>query len=77
MPGFELATWPPLLASQLPIVVVGAVDTSGIYAPYSQGLPDELTVTAVGRVVCASARGGATEWQGTSFGEPLQRWKYH
>jgi len=66
-----VATYPALLASQFPIVVVGAVDTSGIYAPYSQGLAAELTVSAVERVVCASRQGGTSEAQGTSYGEPL------
>ena len=66
-----LATYPSLLASQFPIVVVGAVDTSGIYAPYSQGLAAELTVSAVGRVVCASRQGGTSQSQGTSYGEFL------
>ena len=57
-----------MLGSQFPIVVVGAVDAYGIYAPYSQGLAAELTVSAVGKVFCASRQGGASEWQGTSFG---------
>ena len=52
-------------------MVVGGVDTSGIYAPYSQGLAAELTVSAVGEVLCADHEGGASEWEGTSFGEPL------
>src|SRR6266545_224131 len=60
-----------MLGNQFPIVVVGAVDPDGIYAPYSQGLAYELTVSAVGRVFCASHEGGATEFQGTSYGEPL------
>jgi len=57
-----------MLANELPIVVVGAVDTSGIYAPYSQGLAAELTVSAAGRVYCADHRGGTSIWTGTSFG---------
>ena len=60
-----------MLASELPVVVVGAVDTDGIYAPYSQGLAAELTVSAAGRVFCASHEGGDTEFQGTSYGEPF------
>ena len=71
MPGFTLATYPPLLATQLPIIVVGAVETSGIYAHYSQGLAPELTVSAVGRVLCASGQRDLIEDEGTSFGEPL------
>ena len=71
MPDVELSTYPALLAGQLPIVVVGGVDASGMYADYSQGLPGELTVSAVGDVVCASSTGGTAEWEGTSFGEPL------
>jgi len=52
-------------------VVVGAVDTGGILASYSQGSAAELTVAAAGRVFCASHEGGDTEFQGTSYGEPL------
>ena len=69
LPGMRLATFPSLLARQLPIVVVGAVDTSGFYAPYSQGLASELTVSAPGRVSCASRDGGALQREGTSYGE--------
>jgi len=65
-----LATYPALLASQLPIVVVGAVELPGIYARYSQGLASELTVSGVGKVFCAWGQ-GTSEVQGTSFGEPL------
>ena len=72
MPGFALATYPGLLASQFPIVVVGAVGISGIYAQYSQGLAAELTVSAVGNGLCADRRGGASERRGTSYGESLQ-----
>ena len=64
-------SYPALLAGQFPIVVVGGVDASGIYAPYSQGLAHELTVSAVGRVFCADRQGGASVWTGTSFGGPL------
>ena len=53
------------------MVIVGGVDTSGIYAPYSQGLASELTVSAVGEVSCADNQGGTAEWEGTSFGAPL------
>jgi len=52
-------------------MVVGGVDTSGIRGGYSQGLPAQLTVSAVGRVACASRQGGTSERQGTSYGEPL------
>ena len=71
MPGFAVESYPALLASQFPMVVVGAVDKYGIYAPYSQGLAHELTVSAVGQVICANRRGGASQWTGTSFGGPL------
>jgi len=67
----RLATFPALLARRFPMVVVGAVDTSGFYAPYSQGLASELTVSAPGRVFCASPDGGVYQRQGTSHGEPL------
>ena len=70
-PRQELATYPSLLANELPIVVVGGVDTSGIRGDYSQGLPAQLTVSAVGRVACASRQGGTVVGQGTSFGERL------
>ena len=60
-----------MLASELPIVVVGGVYTSGIYAPYSKGLAAELTVSAVGDVFCAYGEDSSAEWEGTSFGEPL------
>jgi len=69
MPGFALDSYPALFASQLPIVVVGAVESSGIYATYSKGLASELTVSAVGSVYCASRAGGIAPRQGTSFGE--------
>jgi hypothetical protein len=52
-------------------VVVGAVELSGLYARYSKGLAAELTVSAVGRVYCASRTGGITQQQGTSFGETV------
>ncbi len=52
-------------------MAVGGVDTSGIYAHYSRGLAAELTVSAVGDVLCASHLGGTAEWEGTSFGELL------
>jgi hypothetical protein len=61
-----------LLARELPIIVVGGVDTSGIRGGYSQGLPAQLTVSAVGRVLCASEE-GAEIWTGTSFGERLSK----
>jgi hypothetical protein len=64
-----------LLARIIPIIVVGGVDTFGIRGDYSQGLPEELTVSAVGGVVCASEEGGThtSMWQGTSFGERLSK----
>jgi hypothetical protein len=63
-----------LLARELPIIVVGGVDTSGLRGDYSQGLPEQLTVSAAGRVVCASEEGtGTATWQGTSFGERLTK----
>ncbi len=72
-----LATYPALLASRFPIVVVGAVQLSGIYAPYSQGLAPELTVSAAGNVFCASpGEEGASESEGTSNGEPLSNIMY-
>jgi len=52
-------------------VVVGGVDTSGVRGAYSQGLPAQLTVSAVGRVACASRQGRAKMKQGTSVGEGL------
>jgi len=52
-------------------VVVGAVQTSGIYAPYSKGLASELTVSAVGNVHCAHREGGISQEEGTSLGETL------
>jgi len=48
-------------------VVIDAVDTSGIYG---QGLAAKLTVSAPGRVICASREGGI-EGTGTSYVEPL------
>jgi hypothetical protein len=63
-----------LLGRQLPIIVVGAVDRYGFRAEYSQGLPAELTVSALGAVVCASRqRGGTAAMVGTSFGERLSK----
>ena len=58
-------------------MVVGAVQTSGIYASYSKGLAAELSVSAVGRVLCASRQGGVSYRQGTSYGEPFSQYKYH
>jgi len=53
-------------------VVVGAVEWSGRYAHYSQGLASELTVSTAGTVWCASRDGlSAVQMLGTSFGEPL------
>jgi hypothetical protein len=64
-----------LLGRELPIIVVGAVDRYGFRADYSQGLPAELTVSAVGTVVCASkqGRGSTATMTGTSFGERLSK----
>ena len=53
------------------MVVVGGVDTSGIYASFSQGLAYELTVSADATPYCASRDGGIRRALGTSFGEPL------
>ena len=65
-----LSTYPALLAGEFPIVVVGGVDRSGIRGAYSQGLPAQLTVSAVGtRVACASLNGRAVLQEGTSVGE--------
>jgi len=53
------------------MVVVGAVEPSGAFAQYSQGLANELTVSAVGAVWCAASDGLSTvQSQGTSFGKP-------
>jgi hypothetical protein len=71
MPGLALDTYPALFANQLPIVVVGAVEISGIYAPYSKGLAAELTVSAVGKVYCAFRTGGISQRYGTSYGETV------
>ena len=49
-------------------MVIDAVDTSGIYG---QGLAAELTVSAPGRVICASREGGIAQGTGTFYGEPL------
>jgi len=70
-PGFALATYPALLGSRFPIVVVGGVNTAGIYGRYSQGMAFELTVSASGSVICASRQGGVTQGEGTSFCECL------
>ena len=51
-------------------MVVGGVETSGIYWQESQGLAAELTVSAPVRVVCAVGSGSAVNRVGTSFGEP-------
>jgi len=52
-------------------VVVGAVDRSGTRGDYSQGLPAQLTVSAVGRAACADRQGGTIMREGTSVGEHL------
>jgi len=52
-------------------VVVGGVETSGIYWRESQGLAAELTVSAAARVFCASGSESAAINTGTSFGEPF------
>ena len=53
-------------------MLVGAVEISGIYSSYSQGIAADLTVSAVGTVFCAARRGGARRMvEGTSFGESL------
>jgi hypothetical protein len=52
-------------------VVVGGVETSGIYWRQSQGLAAELTVSAPATVFCATGSEGAAIETGTSFGEPL------
>ena len=52
-------------------MVVGGVDRSGTRGEYSQGLPAQLTVSAVGTVACASRQGGTAARIGTSYGERL------
>ena len=47
-------SYPALLEHYFPIVVVSAVEESGVHAIYSQGLATELTVSVAGRVWCAS-----------------------
>ena len=52
-------------------MVVGGVETSGVYWQESQGLAAELTVSAAARVLCASGSDNAANYAGTSFGKPL------
>jgi hypothetical protein len=60
---------PAIWGSELPIVVVGAVDEDGERTWYSQGFNYELSTSAVGNVECPDARGdGTQELRGTSFG---------
>jgi len=53
MPSLAAESY-PLFAGQFPIMVVGAVDT---YAPYSQGLVAEPTVSAACKVFVQTNKG--------------------
>lgn len=69
--GGEINTYPPMLADELPLITVGAVDDKGEIASWSQGGP--LLTTAAGGVgiVCATNEGADAYRikQGTSFGK--------
>lgn len=69
--GGEINTYPPMLADELPLITVGAVDDKGEIASWSQGGP--LLTTAAGGVgiVCATNEGvdAYRIKQGTSFGK--------
>lgn len=69
--GGDINTYPPMLADELPLITVGAVDDKGEIASWSQG--GALLTTAAGGVgiVCATNEGVDTYRikQGTSFGK--------
>jgi hypothetical protein len=65
--GHAISTYPALLANAFPIVLVGAVEISGVYASYSQGFAADLTVSAPGEVYCAGRERYTV--MGTSYGE--------
>lgn len=69
--GGDINTYPPLLADELPLITVGAVDDKGEIATWSQG--GALLTTAAGGVgiVCATNEGQDAYRikQGTSFGK--------
>ncbi|KAL1849866.1 hypothetical protein Daus18300_013123 [Diaporthe australafricana] len=71
--GGDINTYPPLLADELPLITVGAVDDKGEVATWSQG--GALLTTAAGGVgiVCATNEGQDAYRikQGTSFAAPL------
>ncbi|KAI3400365.1 hypothetical protein diail_3382 [Diaporthe ilicicola] len=71
--GGDINTYPPLLADELPLINVGAVDDKGEIATWSQG--GALLTTAAGGVgiVCATNEGQDAYriQQGTSFAAPL------
>lgn len=77
--GGEINTYPPMLADELPLITVGAVDDKGEIASWSQGGP--LLTTAAGGVgiVCATNEGADAYRikQGTSFGECGSQPKTH
>lgn len=74
----DVSTYPQLLASDYPMIVVGSVDTSGRNSPTSMGGP-LVSVMAPGvRISC-----GANSWMwadqttsGTSFGESFSLVEY-
>ncbi|KAK7702656.1 hypothetical protein SLS64_009619, partial [Diaporthe eres] len=71
--GGDINTYPPMLADELPLITVGAVDDKGEIASWSQG--GALLTTAAGGVgiVCATNEGvdAYRIKQGTSFAAPL------
>ncbi|KAJ0116607.1 hypothetical protein J7T55_009757 [Diaporthe amygdali] len=71
--GGDINTYPPMLADELPLITVGAVDDKGEIASWSQG--GSLLTTAAGGVgiVCATneAPDAYRIQQGTSFAAPL------
>lgn len=69
----EIDTYPPLLADQHSLIIVGAVAKGGSIAAFSQGGPMLTTAAGGVDVACATDEGdGAFRLkQGTSFAAPL------
>jgi hypothetical protein len=64
-----------MIAEDIPLIIVGAVNLFGNRTPYSQGTYEEISVSAVGNVNCPNSDGETvTPERGTSFGMTQSLW---
>ncbi|TDZ26294.1 Subtilisin-like protease 3 [Colletotrichum orbiculare MAFF 240422] len=68
----RIDNFPAWLSREIDCITVGAVDGAGRRTDYSQGTPEELTVSAPGAATCANRRGSRRyqTTEGTSMAAP-------